>query len=216
VWDVNRSAAAASGAHLLFHAAALETAGAGMLLPGTSGSGKSTLTAGLTARAGLAYLTDELAAFDLPSGRLLPYAKPITVKPGSFGVVPELHPDRSPGSAAAPWTGEEWQVAMGGTSGRRVGRPCPLRWVIVPRYEPDAPTTLTPLSDTEAFLTLALHAVNLLPHGAAGSAALGRMVAEARCYTLTMSDLDEACALVRGLTATAAAAAQPDGVGRDR
>jgi hypothetical protein len=219
VWDVNRSAAAASGAHLLFHAGALEADGAGVLLPGTSGSGKSTLTAGLVTRAGLGYLTDELAALDLGGGRLLPYAKPITVKPGSFGVVPELHPDRSPAPGAPPWAGEEWLVAVGGTSGRLVGQPCPPRWVIVPRYERGAPTTLTPLSDTEAFLTLALHAVNLLPHGAAGSAALGHAVAEASCYALTMSDLDEACALVGELVATAGAApsvASHDGAGHAR
>ena len=83
VWDVNRSAAEASGAHLLFHAGALEAGGTGVLVPGASGSGKSTLVAGL-ARAGLGYLTDELAALDLAHGQLLPYAKPITLKAGSF------------------------------------------------------------------------------------------------------------------------------------
>jgi hypothetical protein len=218
VWDVNRSAAAASGAHLLFHAGALEADGSGVLLPGTSGSGKSTLTAGLVTRAGMGYLTDELAALDLTGDRLLTYAKPITLKQGSFDVVPELHPDRRAGPGAAPWAGEEWQVPVGGTGAERIGRACPLRWVIVPRYGPDGPTALTPLSDTEAFLTLALHAVNLLPHGAAGSAALGRMVADASCYALAMSDLDEACALVRGLVTmtgaapeAAAPAAQLDG-----
>ena len=218
VWDVNRSAAASGGAHLLFHAGALEVDGAGMLLPGTSGSGKSTLTAGLVTRAGLGYLTDELSALDLSSGLLLPYAKPITLKQGSFGVMPELHPDRRAGPGAAPWAAEEWQVAVGGPGGGRLGGPCPLRWVVVPRYVPGAPTALTPLSDTEAFLTLALHAVNLLSHGAAGSAALGRMVADASCYTLTVSDLDEACALVRDLVATTgeASVSQPDGAGHVR
>jgi hypothetical protein len=206
VWDVNRSAAATSGAHLLFHAGALEADGAGIVLPGTSGSGKSTLTAGL-ARAGLGYLTDELAAFDLASGHLLPYAKPITLKRGSFAVLPDLHPDRTGGPGAGPWDGAEWQVAMGGDSGRRIGRPCPPSLVIVPRYDPAGPTALTPLSDTEAFLSLALHAVNLLAHGVAGSAALGRMVAQSSCYALTMSDLDEACGLVQGLVTTRAATA---------
>jgi hypothetical protein len=204
VWDVNRSAAAASDARLLFHAGALEADGAGILLPGTSGSGKSTLTAGL-AQAGLGYLTDELAALDLDRGHLLPYAKPITLKRGSFAVLPDLHPDRAGHSGAGPWTGEEWQVAMGGVTGRRVGRPCPPSLLIVPRYEPGGSTALTPLSDTEAFLSLALHAVNLLPHGVAGSAALGRVVAQSACYSLTMSDLDEACALVQGLLATGVA-----------
>jgi hypothetical protein len=47
VWDVNRSAAEASGHQLLFHAGALDADGTGVLLPGTSGSGKSTLVAGL-------------------------------------------------------------------------------------------------------------------------------------------------------------------------
>jgi hypothetical protein len=204
VWDVNRSAAEASGEHLLFHAGALDAGGIGILLPGTSGSGKSTLTAGL-ARAGLGYLTDELAALDLRSGQLLPYPKPITLKAGSFAVLPELDPDagRSPGPAASAgagrWAGEEWQVAVGGDTGRRVGQACAPRLVVVPRFAAGVPTRLTPLSHTEAFLSLALHAVNLLPHGVGGSAALGRIVAQSDCYALTMSDLDEACALVSDL-----------------
>ena len=93
--------------------------------PGASGSGKSTLTAGL-ARAGLGYLTDELAALDLASGQLLPYPKPITVKPGSFAVAARDGPGPGPESrsrrrAPARWAGEEWQVAVGGDTGRRVG-----------------------------------------------------------------------------------------------
>ena len=70
-----------------------------------------------------------------------------------------------------------------------------------------AETALTPLSETEAFLSLALNAVNLLPHGAAGTAALGRLAAGAACFALTMSDLDEACRLVLGLVADDGAAA---------
>ena len=90
-------------------------------------------------------------------------------------------------------------MAVGGDTGRRVGQACAPRLVVVPRFAAGVPTRLTPLSDTEAFLSLALHAVNLLPHGVAGSAALGRVVAQSACYALTMSDLDEACALVSGL-----------------
>lgn len=201
VWDVNRSAAEASGHHLLFHAAALEANGAGILLPGASGSGKSTLAAGL-AQAGLRYLTDELAALDMRNGLLHPYPKPITVKPGSFAVLAHLEP--RDGGARAPWagtgwTGVEWQVPVGGETDRRVGRPCPPRYVLVPRYEAAAPAALVPLSETEAFFALALHAVNLLPHGADGTAAVGAVVAEATCASLTFSDLDEACALVMAL-----------------
>ncbi|HEY1650652.1 MAG TPA: hypothetical protein VGG09_02100 [Acidimicrobiales bacterium] len=202
VWDVNRLAAEQSGQHLLFHAGGLEADGTGILVPAASGSGKSTLTAGLT-RAGLGYLSDELVALELDGtgpGRLLPYPKPITVKPGSFAVLAEM----DPGPLADGWFGEpggEWQVPVGGGAGRRVGDPCAPGFVIFPRYDPAAETALTRLSETEAFFLLALHAVNLLPHGAAGTGALGRLAADCGCYTLALSDLDEACGLVLGIVA---------------
>ena len=88
--------------------------------------------------------------------------------------------------------------------------------VVVPRYAPGVPTRLTPLSGTEAFLSPALHAVNLLPHGIAGAGALGRLVAQSPCYALTMSDLDEACALVLGLVEATAPMTPGAGRGRGR
>jgi hypothetical protein len=204
VWDVNRLAAERSGQHLLFHSGGLEAAGGiGILVPAVSGSGKSTLTAGL-AQAGLGYLSDELVALELDGavpGRLLPYPKPITVKPGSFGVLAAMDPGPFDdgwfaASAGAPG---EWQVPVGEGTGRRVGSPCRPGFVIVPHYDPSAETALTRLSETEAFFALALHAVNMLPHGADATAAIGRLAADCECYTLAMSDLDAACALVLGL-----------------
>ena len=202
MWDVNRLAAELSGEHLLFHSGGLEASGVGILVPAASGSGKSTLTAGLV-RSGLGYLSDELVALELDGsgpGRLLPYPKPITVKPGSFGVLADMAPSvhdefgETDGESA-----QEWLVPVGGDTGRRVGAPCEPGFVIVPRYAASAETALTPLSETEAYFTLALHAVNLLPHGATGSEALGSLAAHCASYALTFSDLDAACELVLGL-----------------
>jgi hypothetical protein len=197
VWDVNRLAAELSGEHLLFHSGGLEASGVGILVPAASGSGKSTLTAGLV-RAGLGYLSDELVALDLDlhpagsgPGRLLPYPKPITVKPGSFGVLADMAPEMLDGDGDG-----EWLVPVGDGTGRRVGGACEPGFVIVPRYDPSAETALVRLSETEAFFTLALHAVNLLAHGPAGSEALGRLAAECACYALAFSDLGAACELV--------------------
>jgi hypothetical protein len=206
VWDVNRLAAERSGAHLLFHSGGLEAAdGVGLLVPAASGSGKSTLTAGL-ARAGLGYLSDELVALELDGavpGRLLPYPKPITVKSGSFTALVSM----DPGPFRDGWFGEspegagqaEWQVPVGEGTGLRVGSPCRPGYVVVPRYDAGAETALTRLSATEAFFSLALHAVNMLPHGADATSALGRLAADCECYSLAMSDLDAACALVLDL-----------------
>jgi hypothetical protein len=219
VWDVNRLAAERSGAHLLFHSGGLEAAdGVGLLVPAASGSGKSTLTAGL-ARAGLGYLSDELVALELDGavpGRLLPYPKPITVKPGSFTALASMEPgpfgdgwfgessgsESGSGSGSGPDASEdEWQVPVGEGTGLRVGSPCRPAYVIVPRYDAGAETALTRLSETEAFFALALHAVNMLPHGADATSALGRLASDCECYALAMSDLDAACALVLGLVA---------------
>ncbi len=204
VWDVNRSAAEAGADHLLFHAGAIEVNGVGVLLPGASGSGKSTLSAGLV-RHGHGYLTDELVALHLASGRLVPYPKPITVKAGSFGVLADMCPDVGGEPGRNPWAGQEWQVAVGEGTGRRIGRPCAPVVVVVPRYASGAETVLTPLTETEAFFTLALHAVNLIPHGSDGSSALGRLARNCRCFSLTMSDLDEACRLVEDVVLAPAA-----------
>jgi hypothetical protein len=176
----------------------MEASGVGILVPAASGSGKSTLTAGLV-RAGLGYLSDELVALELDAagvgpGRLLPYPKPITVKPGSFGVLADMAPHLLEGEGDG-----EWQVPVGDGTGRRVGGPCRPGFVIVPRYDPSADTALVRLSETEAFFTLALHAVNLLPHGPSGSEALGRLAAQCACYALAFSDLDAACDRVLGL-----------------
>ena len=174
ICDLNRSAAEASGGHLLFHAGALEVDGIGVLVPGASGSGKSTLVAGLV-RAGLGYLTDELAALDMATGRLVPYPKPITLKRGSFDMLSDMAPTDCTGLGRDPWADEEWQVAVGTGTGRRIGRACVPGIVVVPRYVAGAGTAVRALSATEAFFALAVNVVNLVPHGSVGTRALGRL-----------------------------------------
>ena len=198
ICDLNRSAAEASGGHLLFHAGALEVDDIGVLVPGASGSGKSTLVAGLV-RSGLGYLTDELAALDMATGSLVPYPKPITLKAGSFDVLSDMAPPGCRGLGRDPWAGEEWHMAVGTGTGRRLGRACKPGIVVLPRYVAGAGTALTALSTTEAFFALAVNAVNLLPHGSVGTQALGRLAVTCPCFSLTMSDLDEACRLVSEL-----------------
>jgi hypothetical protein len=197
VWDVNRGAAETSE-HLLFHAGGLEAAGLGVLVPGPSGSGKSTLTAGLT-RSGLQYLSDELVAFELATGRLLPYPKPITLKPGSFTALPELAPPGDGPFDSGSSAERERQVPVGAGTAQRVGVPCEAAFIVVPRYDPGGVTVMDPLSETETFFTLALNAVNLIPHHTAGTEALGQLAARCECFRLSFSDLEEACRLVVNL-----------------
>jgi hypothetical protein len=193
VWDVNRSAAETSGEHLLFHAAALEADGAGLLLPAVSGSGKSTIAAALSGF-GLGYLSDELVALDLAGGSLLPYPKPISLKAGSFGLLGHLGPSEAQNFAdAALFGAREWQVAVGDGAGLPLGRPCVPRLVVTPRYRRGAPTDVRPMNETEAFFSLAAHTVNAGTHGARGTVALAGLAATCVCASVTFSDLDDAC-----------------------
>jgi hypothetical protein len=66
---------------LFFHAASVGIAGKGLLLVGPKGAGKSTLSSGLAAR-GHDFLGDETAAFEPASRRLLPFRRPLGIKPG--------------------------------------------------------------------------------------------------------------------------------------
>ena len=71
--------------------------------------------------------------------------------------------------------------------------------------DPGGATTLSPLTETEAFFTLALNAVNLIPHRSAGTDALGELAAQCECFRLSFSDLHEACRLVVDLVGLPAA-----------
>jgi hypothetical protein len=66
---------------LFFHAASLGIRGTGVLLVGPKGSGKSTLALALAAR-GHNFLGDETACYLPASGELLPFRRPVGIKPG--------------------------------------------------------------------------------------------------------------------------------------
>ena len=197
VWDITRGAVEAGRDHLLLHAAGLQHADGGVLMPGPSGSGKSTLAAGLV-RAGLAYLSDELVALEFESGMMLPYAKPISVKSGSLGALGDMCSPAVNSSIELSTAGEAL-LAVGNSVDRPIGVPCLPELVVVPRYEPGAATQLTPLSETEAFAVLAVNAVNFAEHGADGARVLGELVSRCERVALAMSDLDEAVEIILGL-----------------
>jgi hypothetical protein len=66
----------------VFHAAALEKTGRGLILCGQSGSGKSSLTAWLLA-SGLHYLSDEVITYDLREHKIRGLSRSLVLKRGS-------------------------------------------------------------------------------------------------------------------------------------
>ena len=69
----------------VFHAGVIAWDGRALLLPGERGSGKSTTTLWLASR-GATYLSDDHAFVRLADGDVVPFAKAVTLKEGSFGL----------------------------------------------------------------------------------------------------------------------------------
>jgi hypothetical protein len=76
----------------LIHGAAVARSSVGILLSGASGSGKSTLAAYLSAR-GFKYLSDDLIALSKPSGEIVPWPVPHSLKRGSWQTLEHLFPE---------------------------------------------------------------------------------------------------------------------------
>jgi hypothetical protein len=174
-----------------------------VLLPACAGSGKTTLIAGLI-RAGATYFSDELALLDAETLAVRPAPLALTIKDGSLDVLrsayaeidaltPHLREDRvrvrylRPPTASLP-VGEDSR---------------PVRWIVFPRYDSTALTTLRPLSRTEGLKRLLAESV-LTPDrlDRRGAQALVRWMRSVECYELPMSSWHEAVGLVTKLAAS--------------
>jgi hypothetical protein len=195
-WHVNGQVVAHRGDHLLLHAAAAEHDGRALLIPATMESGKTTLVAGLT-RAGLRYLTDEAVAVDPSANLVHPYAKPLSVDPGSWEVLAALRPDVP--QTLEPYLATQWQVPALSIRADAVGRPCPPAWLVTTSYQSGARTALTPLSPSEAVIAVARNTFHFDQDARRHLATIGALVARCQRYRLVVSDLDRACELVLDL-----------------
>jgi hypothetical protein len=73
---------------IFFHASALGIYGEGTAFVGPSGGGKSTISMALAAR-GHNFLSDEVGAYVPETGELLPFRRPVGIKPGPRAVAVE-------------------------------------------------------------------------------------------------------------------------------
>ncbi len=118
------------------------------------GAGKSTLAAALL-RAGLGYLTDEIVAID-----------PVTGRRGALPEVPLARPRaRTPGprapAARRSIVGDALLVTPEVIRAGGVATSARPRWIVFPRYERDASTTLEPMRAPAALAAIARHSFHL-------------------------------------------------------
>jgi hypothetical protein len=171
IWRLNELVAETPCEHLLVHASVAGRNGQALLFPGVSGAGKSTLIAALV-RAGLSYLSDELAPIPLGSSSVLPYPRSITLEQGSWPAFPELAvPGRSI-RAIDQWFVPPEHLRPGCVDRQRRT----IAAIIFPRAEPGATTTVDEIGRAEALMRLTRNTVNLTSHGAPGFHTLAEIV----------------------------------------
>jgi hypothetical protein len=197
VSEVNLAVVRASAArHVLLHAAAVARGEHGVILPAAAGAGKTTLTAGLV-RAGLDYVTDEIVAIGRSTGLVQPYPKALSIKRGSWDV---LHALRPPATAAgAAWFGDQWHVDVRRVRTDAIAGVCRPSFVVAPCYEPNQPTTLTPMRRAEALVHLMNLAFTDNLRDRDGFELVAEATSDAECYRMTVGDLDTACRMITAL-----------------
>jgi hypothetical protein len=194
LWHINAEVVRRSASHYpLVHAAAAVWNGSAVLLAAAPESGKTTTVAGLVQQAGFDYLTDEAVAIDHRTLLAQPYAKPLSIDRGSWGTLAHLRP-----AHGDPVTGQ-WQVAAGSIRPSAVAAPAPIRFVVEPAYDPNTTTRLEALPRGAMLVRLADSTFEFQAAPQRNLAVLARIVEQADCYRLPISDLDEGVRLIRRL-----------------
>lgn len=198
-WAINCRVMETRSDYLQFHAATLARDGQAYVFAADSGSGKSTLAAGLLAR-GWTYLTDELTMVDPESLHAHAFPKALCIKAGSFATVEKL--------GLSVWKGRNYVKALKGKVGyvnprradlRIAKRPCPIRYLIFPRYVEGTAPRLYPISRARAAFGLASRTLNRPAFGDRIMSLVSDIVRGAECFGLTCGSLDVTCGLLDSL-----------------
>lgn len=173
---------------LFLHAAALARGERAWLLAGDSGAGKSTTTWALLHH-GWRYLSDELAAIDLASGRVHPYPHALCLK--------HRPPSAYPLPGAALDLGRTLHVPPDALPAAAETLPRALGGIVFVRYRPGlrAPV-LRPLGRAEACARLYVVTLNALAHPDHGLDAAKWLAEQVPSHSLECDDLAAACELV--------------------
>jgi len=200
-WGLNWCVSTRAHAYLMIHAAVVERDGMAAILPAPPGSGKSTLCAALVHR-GWRLLSDELALLRPHDGLLVPVPRPVSLKNRSIDVVRGYVAGAVLSRPVSNTTkGTVAHLKAPPDSVARAHEAARPAWIVFPKYEAGAATSLIPIPPARAFFRVADNAFNYSEMGARGFATLAGTIERCASYDFRYSDLDEAMALFAALKA---------------
>lgn len=168
---------------LWFHAGAVADHDRVILFPGEGGQGKSTLVTSLCAR-GWKYLSEDVIAFDLRSGTVLPFPQTPRVREN---IGRQLPLDQLP-------TLNKTEVYL--PSGIICSQPLPIQTVIFPSYNFQSVNQLVPCSLGATVLKLLQNCMNFADHQHTAMRQLSDCLQDASAFCLSFSDRDRAVQLI--------------------
>jgi len=206
-WGFNWAIGAQGTRFLMLHAATVERGGQAIVLPAYSGSGKSTLCAALVHR-GWRLLSDEFALISLDDQALYGLGRPISLKNESIAIVRRHFPTAEIGEVVAGTRKGTVGLLTPPEGSVLIGRAAMPRWVLAPRYEPDATPDVIPVEKSKMAFYLSGQAFNYHVLGERGFRTLCSLVETCDCLALSYASLDEALELVDRATAPAVGTAK--------
>ena len=194
-WGLNWCISTQFHRYLVIHGAVLEKNGRALLLPAPPGSGKSTLCAALANR-GWRLLSDELTLVEPETLRIIPMCRPVSLKNQSIDIIRDFDPAVAMGPSAFDTTkGTVAHMKAPVAAVLRSEEAATPAWVVFPKFEAGAETTLSEHPKASAFMKLADNTFNYSMLGAQGFDALSQLIDQCDCHNFHYSQLDEAIAL---------------------
>lgn len=198
-WAINWRVIVRHQQFLQLHAGSLRRGGSGVILSASSGSGKTTLTAGLVAR-GWRYFSDEFALIDPGTQQLHAFPKALCIKHGSFEVVRSLGlPLWERRHYAKAFKGRVAYLSPADFGENIVASPCPIHFIVLPKYTGAQRPSLTEIPRAEAVMELARNNFNRHALREVSIETLTQITREAQCYRFEVGNLAASCELLESV-----------------
>lgn len=201
-WGFNWAIGAQATRFLMLHAATVERDGQAIVLPAYSGSGKSTLCAALV-HDGWRLLSDEFALISLDGQALYGLGRPISLKNESIAIVRRHFPAAEISEVVAGTRKGTVGLLSTPEGSAVIGKAAVPRWILAPRFEPDATPEALRVERAKMAFYLSGQAFNYHVLGRQGFQALCGLVEACDCLALSYASLEQALALVEEATAAA-------------
>jgi hypothetical protein len=186
---------------LYIHAGVVRIAPGCLLLPAVPGSGKSNLTAALI-HVGFKYLSDEVALLEEGTLHVRPVPVSLCLKDSAWDLLAPRYPELRDLAIHHRRDGKivRYLNPPPDALDSEPEKSYPVRWIVFPRYSPDARTELRSLGKAAALHRLLEQCLAVpAPLDHAKVANLVNWIRDIPCYELPMSSLDEAVALIHQL-----------------